>query len=141
MEAIIELSESRIRSVRMDYKRYLLKEIPQKQRLVFISGARGTGKTTLLLQYLRGKKRSSGEVVYISLDDIIFSRIAPIDFIDWFYKRGGELMAIDEAQRHPGWSTIVKSVYDRYPNLSYALTLDITDHGFLQVFLCPGDIR
>jgi predicted AAA+ superfamily ATPase len=122
MEAILELSESRILSVSMEYKRYLLKKIPQKQRLVFISGARGTGKTTLLLQYLKGKDRSSDNAAYISLDDIIFSRIAPEDFIDWFYKHGGEMIVIDEAHRYPGWSRVIKSAYDRYPKLRIIVT-------------------
>lgn len=122
MEAILELSESRILSVSMAYKRYLLKEIPQKQRLVFISGARGTGKTTLILQYLKEKGRSSDYAAYISLDDIIFSRVAPEDFIDWFYKRGGEMIIIDEAHRYPGWSKVIKSAYDRYPKLKIIVT-------------------
>lgn len=122
MEAILELSESRIHAVSMEYKRYLLKEIPRKQRLVFISGARGTGKTTLLLQYLKEKDRSSDNAAYISLDDIIFSRIAPEDFIDWFYKHGGEMIVIDEAHRYPGWSKVIKSVYDRYPKLRIIVT-------------------
>lgn len=122
MEAILELSESRILAVSMAYKRYLLNEIPQKQRLVFISGARGTGKTTLLLQYLKGNGTSSDIAAYISLDDIIFSRIAPEDFIDWFYKRGGEMIVIDEAHRYPGWSKVIKSAYDRYPKLRMIVT-------------------
>lgn len=122
MEAILELSESRILAVSMEYKRYLLNEIPLKQRLVFISGARGTGKTTLLLQYLKEKGRSSDNSAYISLDDIIFSRIAPEDFIDWFYKHGGEMIVIDEAHRYPGWSKIIKSAYDRYPKLRIIVT-------------------
>lgn len=122
MEAILELSESRILSVSMAYKRYLLNEIPQKQRLVFISGARGTGKTTLLLQYLKGNGTSSDNAAYISLDDIIFCRIAPEDFIDWFYKHGGELIVIDEAHRYPGWSKVIKSAYDRYPKLRMIVT-------------------
>lgn len=122
MEAILELSERRILAVSMEYKRYLLNEIPQKQRLVFISGARGTGKTTLLLQYLKGNGASSDIAAYISLDDIIFSRIAPEDFIDWFYKHGGELIVIDEAHRYPGWSKVIKSAYDRYPKLRIIVT-------------------
>jgi len=122
MEAILELSESRIHSVDMDYKRYLLKEIPPNQRLIFISGARGTGKTTLLLQYLNETDRLAENAVYISLDDIIFSRVAPEDFIDWFYKRGGKLVVLDEVHRYPGWSRMIKSVYDRYPKLRFIVT-------------------
>jgi hypothetical protein len=122
MEEILELSQQRIESVSLKHKRYLLKEIPDKQRLVFINGARGTGKTTLLLQYLKTVSGQCENNAYISLDDIIFSRIAAEDFIDWFYKRGGELLAIDEAHRYPGWSRVIKTAYDRYPKLRMIVT-------------------
>lgn len=122
MEEILEHSQRRIQSVSMDFKRYLLKDIPIDQRLVLIGGARGTGKTTLLLQYLNIIKGKSESSAYISLDDIIFSRIPPDDFIDWFYKRGGQIIAVDEAHRYPGWSRMIKTAYDRYPDLKILVT-------------------
>lgn len=122
MEEVLELSQRRVQSVSMNYTRYLLKEIPSDQRLVFISGARGTGKTTLLLQYLKTMSGTFENSAYISLDDIIFSRVPPEDFIDWFYKRGGQLIAIDEVHRYPGWSRVIKTSYDRYPGLKILIT-------------------
>ena len=48
-------------------------KIEWQARLIGIKGARGTGKTTLLLQYIKKHLRTSGNYLYVSLDDIWFS--------------------------------------------------------------------
>ena len=53
MERLIEKSISKINRVSLKFKRYLYGEIDWSQRFIGIKGARGTGKTTLLLQRLR----------------------------------------------------------------------------------------
>ncbi|NLE35592.1 MAG: ATP-binding protein [Bacteroidales bacterium] len=92
------------------------------QRLVLIRGSRGTGKTTLLLQILRSLDLPSSKAAFISLDDMIFNRHPAEDFADWFVKRGGEYLFIDEVHRNPLWSVIIKSLYDRYPDLKMVIS-------------------
>ena len=70
MENLIDKSTKKIESVNTDFKRFLIKEINWDRRLIGIKGARGTGKTTLLLQYIRENYGLSDEVLYVSLDDI-----------------------------------------------------------------------
>ena len=122
MEAIIELSQNQILSVKTNFKRYLFEILFREQRLVFIKGARGTGKTTLLLQYLKELSLPKNVSVYLSLDDLIYSNLSVIDFVDWFYKRGGELIILDEVHKYPEWSRTIKTIYDRYPNLRIIVT-------------------
>lgn len=122
MESILEISQSQILSAKTSFNRYLLEEIPKDQRLVFIKGARGSGKTTLLLQYLKKLNLPNDKAVYLSLDDIVFSNIEVIDFVDWFYKRGGEVLVLDEVHKYPEWSKTLKTIYDRYPNLKEIVT-------------------
>jgi len=122
MESILELSQSRMMNITAKYTRYLMKKIPQDQRLVFIYGSRGTGKTTILLQFLKSLEIPSSRAVYISLDDIIFSRYSAVDFAEWFFKRGGEYLLIDEVHKNPQWSVIIKSLYDRYPSLKMIIS-------------------
>ena len=50
MEKIAEKSAKKIKNVSVAFKRYLYAEINKTNRLIAIKGARGTGKTTLLLQ-------------------------------------------------------------------------------------------
>lgn len=122
MESILELSESRRMAQKHQYKRYLFSQIPVDQRLVIISGARGTGKTTMLLQFLSKMEVGPAKAVYLNLDDVIFSTVSPVDFIDWYYKRGGLLVVLDEVHKYPGWSRAIKTVYDRYPDLKIIAT-------------------
>ena len=42
-----------VRNVNLTHKRYLYHQINWDARLIGIRGARGTGKTTMLLQYIR----------------------------------------------------------------------------------------
>ncbi|MCX6271322.1 MAG: AAA family ATPase [Bacteroidetes bacterium] len=89
--------------------------------MIGIKGGRGTGKTTLLLQYA---KIISPEIrkIYISLDDIYFSEIKLPELADEFVKTGGTLMLIDEVHRHRNWSQELKNIYDRYPELKVIFT-------------------
>ena len=122
MESILGLSESRVTNISANRSRYLMHRVPLDQRLVLIRGSRGTGKTTLLLQILRSLDLPSSKAAFISLDDIIFNRHPAEDFADWFVKRGGEYLFIDEVHRNPQWSVIVKSLYDRYPDLKMIIS-------------------
>ena len=122
MESILELSESRVTNIFAKQARYLMNQIPGDQRLVLVRGSRGTGKTTLLLQFLRSLGLPSSRAAFISLDDIFFSRHPAEDFTDWFVKRGGEYLFIDEVHRNSHWSLLVKSLYDRYPNLKLLIS-------------------
>ncbi len=122
MEEIIELSQLRMAGTPRKFQRYLLEAIPREQRLVFISGARGTGKTTLLLQFLRSLHMPSSKAAYISLDDIIFSRLPAEGFAEWFVSRGGEYLLVDEVHKLPGWSQLIKTIYDRHPGLKIIIS-------------------
>jgi predicted AAA+ superfamily ATPase len=53
IDRLRRLSESRIKNTSVKFHRLLLDEIDWDHRLIGISGARGTGKTTLILQYLK----------------------------------------------------------------------------------------
>ena len=56
-------------------------------RLIGIKGARGVGKTTLLLQYIKQNLPIS-QTLYVSLDNIYFSSNLLVDLADEFVKTG-----------------------------------------------------
>lgn len=58
---LLELSEKYIGQVQLNFNRYLLHQINWNNRLIGIKGARRSGKTTLLLHWLRSRDLSSGE--------------------------------------------------------------------------------
>ena len=58
----------------MRFERYLKSQIDWNNRLIAITGARGTGKTTMLLQHIKEQYGNNPQdVLYMSLDNIYFS--------------------------------------------------------------------
>ena len=60
-------------SVSLDFVRSIMGDINWDMRLTCIRGARGVGKTTLLLQYMKRNMPKDSSALYVSLDNIWFS--------------------------------------------------------------------
>ena len=105
------------------FVRYLYPKIRWQNRLIAITGARGTGKTTMLLQHI---KKTYGdalkEVLYVSLDHIWFSGNRLYDLAGEFEKMGGKFLFIDEIHKYENWSQEIKNIYDCFPNLQVVFT-------------------
>ena len=97
-------------------------DIQWNSRLICIRGARGVGKTTLLLQRLKQYLPKDNSVLYASLDDIWFSEHKLIYLIEHFVKRGGTHLFLDEVHKYPNWSQELKNAYDDYPDLKIVFT-------------------
>ena len=123
MEKLFQFSNSRINTVDVTFKRYLWRTINWNNRLISITGARGVGKTTLLLQYIRENlNKIPDEVIYANLDDLYFSKNPLIDFADEFVKKGGRYLFLDEVHKYKNWSQEIKNVYDYFPKLKLVVT-------------------
>jgi predicted AAA+ superfamily ATPase len=124
MEILYEISRRLIKSTSIKFIRYLTNEINWDARLIEITGSRGVGKTTLMLQYIKTHyKRNDNSVIYFSADDPYFYNESLIDTIDKFVKHGGKRIFIDEVHKYlpkkegTDWSGEIKAAYDRYPGL------------------------
>jgi len=101
----------------------MIVESPWENRLTGITGARGTGKTTLLLQRIKKNfGNAPKEVLYVSLDNIWFSRNRLIDLATEFDKMGGKYLFIDEVHKYDNWSQEIKNMYDSLPDLKVVFT-------------------
>lgn len=136
MENLIEKSISKSNSVSLKFKRYLYDEIDWNQRLIGIKGARGVGKTTLLLQRLKSEFHNKNNAVYISLDDIFFAANTMVEFTDSFVKNGGEFLFIDEVHKYQNWSLELKNIYDDHSELSIVFT----SSSALEIYKGEGDL-
>ena len=72
METLYSKSETKISQVSLAFTRYLLGNINPNNRISIIKGARGVGKTTLLLQYAKTKISKKKRVLYVAMDDLYF---------------------------------------------------------------------
>ncbi|MFP4287933.1 MAG: ATP-binding protein, partial [Bacteroidales bacterium] len=92
------------------------------ERMVGIIGARGVGKTTLVLQHIKNNFGLSSVCLYVSLDDISFPYNTLVDLADDFSKNGGEILFLDEIHKYDNWSVELKNIYDDYPDLKVVFT-------------------
>ena len=120
MNQLFEKSTRKIKNVPLEFKRYLFDRINKSNRLIAVKGARGTGKTTLLLQLAYEHK--ADEVLYIALDDLFFSENTLYGLAEDFVKMGGKLLLLDEVHKYPNWSRELKLIYDDFSNLQVIFT-------------------
>ncbi len=119
---IFEQSDSHIEQTDLGFIRYLFAELPWQDRLIGIKGARGVGKTTLLLQKLKSLNELAPHSVYMSLDDLNFSRYTVFDTVGEIIKLGGKNIFLDEVHKYPGWAREIKLIYDRHPDVQVVFT-------------------
>ena len=119
----IELSQRRIRTVQTDTKRYMYDKIDWRDRLISITGSRGTGKTTLLLQHIKEQfSKDPDRVLYASLDHLWFQSHSLQELVDMHVKNGGTHVYLDEVHHLDNWQTLIKNLYDDYPGLYIVYT-------------------
>ena len=123
MDSLISKFYKKLDTTTTDFVRDTMHKVNWEARLVGIKGARGIGKTTLLLQYIKLHLANHLErTLYVSLDSIWFNTNSLIDLVDDFSKKGGEYLFLDEVHKYPGWSQVLKNIYDDYPNLKVVFT-------------------
>lgn len=69
----MDLSGALLGRTNLDFSHYLYHEIDWSDELIGVKGARETGKTTLLLQYLKQLDIPINQKLYLLLDDIYFT--------------------------------------------------------------------
>ena len=122
MDILLEQSERLVSSIDLNFKRYLFDTIQWDSRLIGIKGARGTGKTTLLLQWIKEQNLPTEKAAYFSLDDLYFLEHSLKDTVTQFYKNGGLVLVLDEVHKYKNWSIEIKNSYDFFPELKIIFT-------------------
>ncbi len=123
MERLFETFAQLLSQTSTTFVRDQIDEIAWEARLTGIRGARGVGKTTLLLQHIKLRRQpGDGSVLYASLDNIWFSDHHLYDLASDFAKRGGRYLYIDEVHKYPNWAQELKNIYDNIPSLNVVFT-------------------
>lgn len=117
-----DLSARRTNSAPMSFKRYLYGRVDWRDRLIMIKGARGTGKTTLMLQWLHENLPDPTKALYVSLDHLWFSNHSLYDVAEYHCLHGGTHLFVDEIHYLRGWQQLLKNIYDDFPELHVVYT-------------------
>ena len=106
----------------LGFTRYLYDQINWDNKLIVIKGAKGVGKTTMLLQHILKTFPDKQKALYVSLDHIWFARHTLLDLAEYHYTHGGTHLFLDEVHKYKGWQQEIKNIYDSYPDLHVVVT-------------------
>jgi uncharacterized protein len=118
MEQLIRQSRALVARTQPTPRRFLFSQIDWNWRLICIKGARGTGKTTMLLQHMA----LTDHAIYLTLDDLWFTSNSLLDTVLGLHQRGYQRFYLDEVHKYTGWSREVKNLYDLYPSIELVIT-------------------
>ena len=122
LSELFELQVEIVKPVSLGFKRYLYQEIDWNNRLVAVVGARGVGKTTLLIQYYKEKYGLPDKCLYLSADNVRVASAGLFEIASEFFKLGGEMLMIDEIHKYEDWSRELKNIYDSFPSARLAIS-------------------
>jgi predicted AAA+ superfamily ATPase len=123
MDDLFEKYQKKIQNTSTLFVRSFIDDVNWDARLIGIKGARGVGKTTLLLQYMKLHLNNELEKsLYVSLDSVAFVNRNLVDLADQFIKKGGRYLFLDEVHKYANWAQELKNIYDDYPELKVVFT-------------------
>lgn len=117
LDEILRIYNRRLQGTPEGFKRYLIDKIDWRDNLIAIKGAKGTGKTTMLLQHIKESFTDKDKALYLSLDNLWFETHSINDLIEYHYTHGGTHLFLDEVHYYPKWKTLIKNINDDYPGL------------------------
>ena len=119
--ALVSFMEERIKDTPMTFRRYMFDKINWESRMIGLTGPRGVGKSTLMLQYILSCP-SRDKMLYVTADHMYFTTHSLVGLADDFVKEGGTWLCVDEVHKYPGWSRELKQIYDGHPRLKITFT-------------------
>lgn len=122
LDEILRIYNRRLQGTPEGFKRYLIDKIDWRDNLIAIKGAKGTGKTTMLLQHIMESFTDKDKALYLSLDNLWFETHSINDLIEYHYTHGGTHLFLDEVHYYPKWKTLIKNINDDYPGLHVVYT-------------------
>lgn len=121
MEKLVEYYRILLQKTSTDFHRYMFSKINWNNRMIGLTGPRGVGKTTLVLQYIK-ERLNPNEALYVTAEDFYFTDHRLLDLADAFVKNGGKYLFIDEIHKYKDWSKELKLMYDYHAGLNVVFT-------------------
>jgi uncharacterized protein len=121
MEKLYSSYNKLLNEIHVDFHRYMYAKINWEAKMIGITGPRGIGKTTMILQHIK-EHLNSNDALYVTAEDFYFAEHKLIDLADEFSKKGGKYLFIDEIHKYKDWSKELKLIYDYHADLHVVFT-------------------
>lgn len=121
MDKLQERYSKLLQEITLDFHRYMYDRINWQSRMIGLTGPRGVGKTTLILQYMKEMLPRESSL-YVTVEDFYFAQHRLLDLADEFVKQGGKHLFIDEIHKYNDWSKELKLIYDYHSELQVVFT-------------------
>ena len=122
IQPLLNTYHRKLAATSLNFKRYLYSQINWNVRLLGIKGARGVGKTTMLLQRIKETFANVDDAFYVSLDNLWFQNHSVEELVEFLYTHGVTHLFLDEVHKFGNWTTFIKNMYDNYPDLNIVYT-------------------
>ncbi len=122
MNQLFSISDRKIEATNFSFVRYLYSEIEWNLPLIILKGARGVGKTTLLLQRAKQLKEQNKKILYCSLDHPYFETNRLYDLATYLYENKIYHLFIDEIHKYEFWAKDLKAINDAYDKMKVVAT-------------------
>lgn len=137
IDSLYSTSARLVQLTTTSFHRYLYNEINWDNWLIAIKGARGVGKTTMMLQRIKENFADNPEkALYVSLDNLWFANRSLTEVVEYHYNHGGTHLFIDEVHKYPAWQTLIKNITDEYPDIHIVFT----GSSMLKIDKSQGDL-
>lgn len=121
MEKLIEKHYQIINDTPDDFVRNFIQKVHWDESLIGIKGAKGVGKTTLILQYIKSQLQNE-KVIYLPLDNPYFYGNKLAETVESFIKTGFTYFFLDEVHKYYQWSAEIKNLHDTYRKIKIVFT-------------------
>lgn len=125
-----------LENVSLDFTRYLYAQINWENRFILIKGARGVGKTTMLLQHILRTFPDKSQALYVSVDNSWFATHSMVELAEYATSHGIMNLFFDEVHKYDHWDQQLKEMYDSFPKLKVV----VTGSSMLQLETCQADL-
>ena len=136
MEKIYFEHSRLLNSLKAEFRRDFMDDIAWEERMIAIKGARGVGKTTLILQHVKETFGLSNSALYVSMDNLQVANKSIWEIAEYHHNHGGTHLFIDEIHKYYNWSMELKNIYDSLPSLFVVFS----SSSILQVYKGYADL-
>lgn len=116
LNELFAIQRKLVNNLPLNFKRYLYDKINWNNRMITITGARGTGKTTLVLQHLIEQYKTVEHCLYFSADNPLVLKNGIYNTANEYFKFYGDTVIIDEVHKQINWAMEAKALYDAHPD-------------------------